>query len=355
MGEITFGIEVEAYTISIPDYRITRELLFPKRGAVERGERFTKDISIGIEYNSKIFHSVREGLFLLKAGLRKYIHRYFFAKGRKKYSQSVFFTGGWRDRFAGAHIHIGLGQKGIDYKTAESLSMALHDHIPFLIAITANSPVWADAITNKASMRLLRGSYEYCGDVKRKKLSRDHYDEMNFNKGTKRKAPTLELRMFDANIPEYLIAALTVVQAVTLRWQRTKKPLNLTRHKLYLQARESAILKGAEATLYWNNEPLTVKEYVDRFFDTFHEELYEMEVPHDILDVFKLLKRGWNGARILRRAALSTRVRSKHVWQRKFSRRYAHAVERLLNGGSLQEFAKNLGVKLPSIRRTQLE
>ncbi len=353
-GRPSFGIEVESYTISIPDYRICRELLFPKRGAVEKGERFTVDTSIGIEYNSKVCNSVRESLFLLKAGLRKYIHKYFFEKGRKKYSQSVFFSGGWRDRFAGCHIHIGLGPKGMDYDESDSLGRAVHDHIPFLIAITANSPVWAESVTNKASMRLLRGSKEYCFPVNNKKLTTDHYAEMNFNKGGKRKPSTLELRMFDSNLPEFLCAAHAVLEAVTRRWQERKAPVNKCTYAKYLLARESALIHGANAKLYWNNKEVSVSDYCDIFFRKFKPELDVMDVPEDILEVFMLLKRGWNGSRILRRAALSTRVRSKHQWQRKFARRYAFAVEKLLNGGSLRDFAKNVGVKLPSTKRVEL-
>ncbi|MBI4368137.1 MAG: hypothetical protein HY588_01960, partial [Candidatus Omnitrophica bacterium] len=101
---ISLGIELESYSISIPDYRITRELHFPRRGTVEKGERFTKDWSIGSEYNSRVFHTIREAFFLLKTGLRKYIH--FRSSPKEREYHTIFPIGGWMDRFAGAHIHL---------------------------------------------------------------------------------------------------------------------------------------------------------------------------------------------------------------------------------------------------------
>src|SRR3989338_11107960 len=132
---ISMGIELEAYSISIPDYRISRELHFPKRGVVERGERFTKDASIGNEYNSNVFYTIREAFFLLKTGLRKYIH---YPEDRNgKEAHTLFPVGGWTDRFAGSHIHVALGKQPFHYEQAKELAHRLHDHIPFLIALCA--------------------------------------------------------------------------------------------------------------------------------------------------------------------------------------------------------------------------
>ena len=56
------GVELETYSIALPEYRICRELHFPKRALVEKGERFTRDASIGSEYNSKVFVTIRRFL-----------------------------------------------------------------------------------------------------------------------------------------------------------------------------------------------------------------------------------------------------------------------------------------------------
>src|SRR3989338_2659117 len=153
---ISIGIELEAYSISIPEYRISRELHFPRRGAAERGERFTKDVSIGNEYNSRVFLTLREALFLLKNGLRKYIH--FRSSAKDGDYHTLFLVGGWIDRFAGSHLHIAFAKKKFTYLHARRLARYLHSHLPFLIALTGNSPVWRDKINQVASNRLLRGT-----------------------------------------------------------------------------------------------------------------------------------------------------------------------------------------------------
>src|SRR3989338_9898511 len=104
---ISVGIELETYSISVPEYRISREIQFPRRGIAEAGERFTKDVSIGSEYNSRVFYTIREAFFLLRNGLRKYIH---FGGSQEPEDYTVFLVGGWVDRFAGTHIHTAVGK-----------------------------------------------------------------------------------------------------------------------------------------------------------------------------------------------------------------------------------------------------
>ncbi|MDD5671984.1 MAG: hypothetical protein PHN49_10110, partial [Candidatus Omnitrophica bacterium] len=123
---ITMGVELESYTIELPENRICRDLHYPRRATIEKGERFTRDWSIGSEYNSKVFTTIREAFFLLKTGLRKYTE---FREERSGSSRYVIFPiGGWIDRFAGAHIHLALGKKGPCYEDAKELAGYLHDH-----------------------------------------------------------------------------------------------------------------------------------------------------------------------------------------------------------------------------------
>src|SRR3954449_11844972 len=70
---VVVGAEIEAYSIALADYTIGRRTSRPRAGVSERGERFTRDTSIGSEYNSRPFTTTREALFLLKSGLRKYL------------------------------------------------------------------------------------------------------------------------------------------------------------------------------------------------------------------------------------------------------------------------------------------
>lgn len=349
---VSLGIELETYSIAIPSYRITRELQFPRRGVREEGERFTKDVSIGSEYNSKVFYTLREALFLLKNGLRKYIHYRSFPEEREH--RTLFPIGGWIDRFAGSHIHLALGKKRFDFFMARGLARRLHDHIPFLIALTGNSPVWREKITPLNSNRLFRGTKTYCQITKRDTLSKQHYRELTFNPGNKRKAPTLELRVPDSGVPEYILAAACVLKAIALRWLQKKPSYNHLTFENYLKARDQAIRFGPDAKLFWNHHALTVPQYVDLFFRKYSEELEQLDIPDELIRVFKYLKRGSNQATVIRRSAQKSIWQHRPTWERRFSKRYAAAVHDLLDGNSFDDFAKKLGVRLPKIDRTWL-
>ena len=349
---ISIGIELESYSISVPDYRISRELLFPRRGIAEKGERFTKDVSIGSEYNSRVFYTIREAFFLLKNGLRKYIHLR-PSPGAREY-RTIFPVGGWTDRFAGSHIHVALGKKKFDFRRAKSLARRIHSHLPFVIALCGNSPVWRGRINQINSNRLLRGSRTYCQVTRPRLLSRHRYRELTYNEGGKRKPPTLEIRVLDAGVPEYILAAVSVVKAIALRWLQKKPAFNQLSHEDYLKARDQAVRYGPEAKLYWNHHELNVPQYVDLFFRKHEDELEQLEIPEEVIHIFKYLKRGWNQATVIRRAAQKSRWFHRPTWERRFAKRYAAAIESLLDGNSYSDFAKILGVKLPNIERVWL-
>ena len=346
------GVELETYSIALPEYRICRELHFPKRSIIEDGERFTRDASIGPEYNSKVFTTIREAFFLLKSSLRKYTC--FTGPEENKARFGIFPVGSWIDRFAGTHVHLALGRQKFSYELARDLAAKIHDHIPFLIALAANSPVRREKITAVASNRLLRGSDQYCRVTKRGFLYKNPYREMTFNKGRKTKPPTLEIRVFDSSIPEYIAAVLVLCKAVAQRWIARGHSHNRSTHENYLSARESAIRKGVRARLVWSNHSVGVADYTDLFFRKYREELEQIDIPDEVLRVFKYLKKGWNQAEIMQQAAERCWGRHAPTWQRQFARRYATAIRELLDGNSLEQFAKRLGVKLPEIGRTWL-
>ncbi len=352
VGSITMGVELETYSIALPEYRICRELHFPRRAIVERGERFTKDLSIGSEYNSKVFRNIREAFFLLKSGLRKYTRYHDPEESGERFV--IFPAGGWIDRFAGTHIHLALGQHHVTYELAKELAYRIHDHIPFLIALCANSPVWREKITPHASCRLLRGSNKYCKVTKREMLYKHPLRELTYNRGRKKKPPTLEIRIMDSSVPEYIAAALVVCRAIAIRWARRKSVLNLSTHRKYQQARDQAVKRGVKARLFWTNHRISVPRYVDLFFRKYEEELEMMDIPDEVLRVFKYLKKGWNQAEVIRRAAKKYYRKNRKTWKREFARHYAQAIEDLLDGNSFEHFAAKLGVKLPNIKRTWL-
>lgn len=346
------GVELETYSIALPENRICRSLQFPKRSTVEKGERFTRDWSIGSEYNSRVFTTIRESFFLLKSSLRKYSE--FRPENDSDLDCAIFPCGGWTDRFAGAHLHLAFGKQKLKYEPAKALAERVHDHMPFLIVLGGNSPVWREKITPYSSCRLLRGSHKYCKITRRSVLYKDHFREMTYNKGGKKKPPTLEIRIMDSSVPEYLVAGLVVLRAVSMHWLKRRKQLNCSTHANYSKARDKAIREGPAARLVWTNHWMRTSDYVDLFFRKYHEELKEMDIPDEVIRVFKYLKKGWNQAEVIRKAALLCYRKHRPTWQRQFAKKYAVAIRELLNGNSFEQFAHRLGVRLPHLDRTWL-
>ncbi len=347
------GVEVEFFTIDMPGSRITRKIVKPPKHVTEKGEKFTRDISAGTEYDSMIFYTIREAFFLLKTSLRKFILKHYRYSRQAKIA-SIAFIGGWRDRFAGAHFHIALGTSGIQKRQAAKLARHIHDHIPFLIVLCANSPVWRGKITKFASNRLLLGGDEYCYAIKRDILDRDHYKEISYNYARKSKQPTLELRVCDSNIPEYLCATLVILKAITLASINGKRATNLCTHENYMRARESAIKEGVDATLFWKDKKVSVPKYVNLLFRHYRKEIEQMDIPDEIFEVFRLLKLGVNGSEIIRRSCQYLRRNYGGAWKTYFGKKYTKAIEKLLDGETLEVFAKELDVKLPDTGEVKL-
>lgn len=353
-ARILVGTEIETYSISTDNYRIGRRLSRPKPGISESGEKFTRDASIGSEYNSRPFHTVREALFLLKSGLRKYLRGFYRGSPVKGERLVPLLVGGWTDRTAGAHIHLSVAGQVLTKEDAASLAAKIHDHIPLLMAIGANSPVWNKRLTSRASMRILRGSDIYFKAAGRGRLSSDRHCELVYNPGRKTKPPTLELRILDSNIPEFLVAAICIVKAAALNWLDHRRGSNRLPQASYLAARKDAAERGMKARLFWKDEELTVAEYLDRFLWVHRRELEMMDIPEDVFETFRLLKRGYNGSRIIHEAVKRAMDEHPQTWQRRFARRYTAGLHRLLSGNTLEDFARHLKVELPSTENVWL-
>jgi Glutamate-cysteine ligase family 2(GCS2) len=351
---VVLGVELESYTIQTPEYRISRELAFPRKGVGEKGERFGRDWSIGTEYNSPPFQTIRQGLFLLKAGLRKYSRKLYRRKSRSRKGRQLLLVGGWRDRFAGTHIHLSLDDGKLAREEARHLAWHLHDHIPLLVALGANSPVWADELTELSSNRIARASRIYFRPVRRAELTSRSMDEIVLSRGRKTKPPTLEIRVMDSNLPEFVMAAACVVKAVALAWRSGRKAANRIPHTAYLRARADAARLGMKSRLCWNGEWMTASRYLDRFVWTFRDELAQMDVPHEVWIALKLLKKGYNGSRIIAEAARLAYEEHPQTWQRRFAKRYVGALDHLLSGNSILDFVDRLHVQVPDLSGTWL-
>lgn len=350
---IVIGVEIEAYSIQLPDFTIGRRHSRPRSGVGESGERFTIDSSIGSEYNSMPFSTIREALFLLKTGLRKYLRGLYRGEDEDE-SLVPLLVGGWTNRFAGTHMHVSVADQELTIEDARSLAGHVHDHLPLLIAVCANSPIWDKRVTGKASNRLLKGTDAYFKPVKRGKLTKRDLFELKYVEGRKTKPPTLELRMFDSNIPEFIVAALTLLKASALRWLRNRGAVNRVPHEAYLQGRADAGMRGMKCRLAWKDEWLPATKYLDRFLWEHRDELEMMDVPDETWDVFRLLKRGYNGARIIHDAANVARKEHVQTWQRRFAKRYSVGLQHLLSGNTLRSFVEELGVELPDTEEVWL-
>ncbi|MHA1298403.1 MAG: glutamate-cysteine ligase family protein, partial [Candidatus Helarchaeota archaeon] len=208
---ISMGIEIETYTIRIEgsEYSIGYDdVVYPKEQVFEDGEIFTQDLTIGSEFNSPVFYQLYNAFFRLKASLRKYNVFQDKSESEDGVEKRICFLGTWLDAPAATHFHIGFGSDGIGEEDAEYLAQHVHDHLPFLISLSASSPVINHEITSIASNRLKR--FPYCNPIDIKdffkeyeKLSDYHFTEMNYNtfpgSGAESKPPTLEIRVADSN------------------------------------------------------------------------------------------------------------------------------------------------------------
>jgi len=347
---IIIGVELEAYSIETGDNRIGRKLSSPKRGVSEYDEGFTRDSSIGSEYNSRPFSTVREALFLLRSGLRKYLRTLYEVPFTNPHAHRVpLLVGAWTDRTAGTHLHVSIQGRRMSHKDAVSLSSHVHDHLPLLIALGANSPVWGRELTPCESNRIIEGTETYFNPLPRGKLASGKTTEMCYSHALGDKPPTLEIRVPDSNLPQFAVASLCLVKAICLRWLRGGGASNLIRHKDYLRARIGAAASGMRARLCWKGQWMPAGRYLDRFLLVHREEFEAMDVPDEINDVLRLARCGFTGSRILREAVLLVQQSHPQTWQEHFAERYVRGLQEVLSGNTLTDFASALGVKLPVV------
>jgi hypothetical protein len=345
---VIIGVEIEAYSIESGDNRIGRKLSSPKRGISEYDEGFTRDSSIGTEYNSRPFATVREALFLLRAGLRKYLRTLYEVPYTNQHAHRVpLLVGAWTDRTAGTHLHVSIEGVRMSHREAVSLSNHVHDHLPLLIALGANSPVWGRELTPCESNRILQGTDTYFHPLVRGKLASGKTAEMCYSQALGDKPPTLEIRVPDSNLPQFAVASLCLVKAICMRWLRGGELSNRTRHRDYLRARNDAARQGMRARLCWKGQWMPAQNYLDRFLLLHREELEAMDVPDEIAEVLRLARSGFTGSRIIRDAVRETLRNHPQSWEEHFAERYVRGLQEVLSGNTLADFASALRVRLP--------
>ncbi len=352
---VIIGVEIEAYSIESGDNRIGRRLSSPKRGISEYDEVFTRDSSIGTEYNSRPYKTAREALFLLRSGLRKYLRDLYEIPYTSQHAHRVpLLVGAWTDRTAGTHLHVSIQGHRLSHRQAVSLSCQVHDHLPLLIALGANSPVWGRELTPCASNRILQGSETYFNPLPRGQLASGKTTEMCYSHALGQKPPTLEIRVPDSNLPQFAVASLCLVKATCLRWRRGVGLSNRTRQKDFLRARKEAATLGMCARLCWKGQWMPAPSYLDRFLLVHRAEFETMDVPDEIDDVLRLARSGYSGSRILRDAILGIQKAHPRTWEGHFAERYVRGLQEVLSGNTLADFASALGVGLPAVNSARL-
>jgi hypothetical protein len=175
------------------------------------------------------------------------------------------------------------------------------------------------------------------------------YDEMLFNRPRKTKPGTLELRVLDANLPEFVMAASCMVKAVALNWLAGGAATNRIPSADYIRARQDAAERGVRAKLCWNGQWVTVPRYLDLFVWAHRHFLDEMDIPEEIWTAIKLVKRRINGSTLVGQATRLAYEEHPRAWERHFAERYVEGLNELLSGNTLFDFAERLRVELPDL------
>ncbi|NHI91295.1 MAG: hypothetical protein EAX96_02245 [Candidatus Lokiarchaeota archaeon] len=362
LATLTIGMEIESFSIDINKLEVKTKTPYRPKYGIEKDEEFSEDMTIGSEYNSAVFSSINEALFRIKTGLRKYLVN---IEQEEHLRLALIGTYAKEDTTAGVHYHVGFGKKkGINQEEARFIAPHIHQQIPFLIAITANSPIIKGKITNLSSNRLIyNGEFMFDilnrNELKRILIDTSHLDEISFSRKIEgKKPPTLEVRVADSNLPEYIIAGLFIVYISTLGALKGKKLWRYYRHEKYEIDRLEAGQRGAKASIHWDKAKFPISKYIDVFFNYYKEEIKSSNTPQDVLDVFRLAKTGWIMADIIREAYKNVEEKlvdkGEEEIQRQFILKFLDAQQRNLNGENLITFCKNLSVKIPNLEKINL-
>jgi len=358
---MTMGIEVESFSIDLESLEFKSLAPIYIKEGLEKGEKYFYDKTIGSEYNSPVFTSLNEAFFRIKTGLRKY----FINLGEDEMKRIALIASySNTDNTAGIHYHVAPEEEVLSDDEADRIAPYIHQQIPFLIAITANSPILDGKITDLASNRMIYNGESMCAALNREHLEGlagfSHFDEINLTAKREDKPPTLEVRVADSNIPEYIIAGLFIVSIAVNSAIKGEKLWNLKHYnqREYEAERMVAANFGAKAEFKFNKARLTIPKYIDAFFNFFKDEIEESNVSEDVLTVFKLAKKGWVMADIVRESWNKIKKedpdKSEDIVSKIFAAKYIQAQERNLDGENIKTFAKLLGVQLPRLNEVKL-
>ena len=146
------------------------------------------------------------------------------------------------------------------------------------ISSVENSPIIEEAMTEFASNRLIKnGNFMFTplirSVLKEIIMKTSHVNEINYSKANgEKKPPTLEVRVADSNIPEYICAGLFILNVAIMGAIRGKKLWKYYDHLSYMEDRLNVAKRGINASIHWNKAKLRLPKYIDAFFNFYHEE-----------------------------------------------------------------------------------
>ena len=223
---ITFGIEFEFDWISRNGIEYRYHISMPSR-ILNRGWKYQNDLTAGCEISTPVLKSIGEAITKIQSQFKQIIEASENNDDIDFHGYIPYFdcTGG---RTLGQHIHLGL-HNGISFSTAKLLATYVVNIYPFLMGLSAN-PIPS---VRGLEARYCRPMYTYNSVI-----SDDHYAEISYSE----QHNTLELRIFDGNIPQVnLTNAFILTHVAKNKLNTTPTQYNLNTYKI---ERERALRYG---------------------------------------------------------------------------------------------------------------
>jgi len=221
--DVSFGIEFEFDIIKSDGTKIRTE--FPRGRIPIDTWGYQDDHTCAVELRSPVFTSIDHALEEISNQFNYWCSQ-FTNLAPYPYSSD--------GRSLGGHIHVGLPDRRLYYDESNVLGYTIANVYPFLVAMQAQ-PIPSIRGLGSAYLRPLWDvGYEIVDD--------DHYAEINYSHHG-----TLELRLFDANIPQVSLVnafILTEISKIVLENLDNGKDVDGSR---YRRDRDSALRYGLRA------------------------------------------------------------------------------------------------------------
>jgi len=177
---------------------------------------------------------------------------------------------------AGQHQHIGVRNVMMNEDLARNMRKALLPVLPMLYYLHGNSTDDILHMSNRNHRLMYRSGDQYARP--KKQLDTDHYNECSYSGQREDKPATLELRGFDANIPQVVCANMVLVKNLCEYSDEIKKRnINFDKYRSY-RKRVASI-----------NKPKDYKKFISTYFKYMVDDINIRKLPNGIREVLILL------------------------------------------------------------------